>query len=164
MTTVSAVADTKEGGLRSFVRRNALLSMYVLLFALAWPGMILEALYSRHLISTQSPLLVSLLTGWAPGIAAVVVSAVIAGRMGVKDLMRRFLVWRVGLQWYAVAFFLIAVFILGGIGLQILFGGPKPTIPAVGAPPLQVLGVFLVTVLFGFVINTEEIAWRGFAL
>jgi membrane protease YdiL (CAAX protease family) len=134
------------------------------MFALAWPGLIWEVLYSQGLVTSQSPVIVSLFTGWAPSIAAVIVSGVIAGRAGVRDLLRRFLVWRVGFRWYSVAFFLLAAVILGGIGLHVLFGGVIPVIPAAGAPLWKVLLVFLATVLFGFLINTEEVAWRGFAL
>ena len=164
MTTISSTASTHESGLKAFVKRNQLISMYVLLFVLAWPGLIWEVLYSQGIVTSQSPVIVSLFTGWGPGIAAVIVTAMIAGRAGVRELLGHFLRWRVGLQWYAVAFFLLAAFILGGIGLHILFGGATLVIPAAGASPLQILFAFVVTVLFGFLINTEEIAWRGFAL
>jgi len=164
MTLVSSTVSTQDGGLKSFVKRNALISMYVLLFLLSWPGLIWEVLYSQGLVASQAPVIVSLFTGWGPGIAAVIGTAIIAGRGGVRELLGGFLRWRVGIQWYAVAFFLLAALILGGIGLQVLFGGAVPAIPAAGASPLQILFAFVVTVLFGFLINTEEIAWRGFAL
>jgi membrane protease YdiL (CAAX protease family) len=138
--------------------------MYVLLFLLAWPGLILEALASQGRIASQPPLLLTLLTGWGPGIAAVIVSAVVAGCAGIKQLLGRFLIWKVGAQWYLASFFLMGLVILGGIGLSVLFGGAVPPIPVAGASPVQVLFAFAVAVLFGILINTEEIAWRGFAL
>jgi membrane protease YdiL (CAAX protease family) len=76
----------------------------------------------------------------------------------------RFLIRKVGIQWYAVAFFLMGIVILGGIGLSVLFGAAVPVIPAAGASPLQILLAFVLTVGLGILINTEEIAWRGFAL
>jgi uncharacterized protein len=164
MDTVSPLLSKNQSSFKAFVRRHPLPAMYTLLFLLSWPGLILEALYSQGRIAAQPPLIVMLLSGWGPGIAAVVVSAILAGRKGAGTLLRRFLVWRVGLQWYAVAFFLMAAVILGGIGLSVLFGSAVPSIPALGVSPLQVLLAFVVTVLFGILINTEEIAWRGFAL
>ena len=164
MSTVTSVVTTNESGLKTFVKRNPLISMCVLTLAFAWPGLIWEALYSQGLVASQSPLVLSLLIGWVPGIAAVVVSAIIAGRVGVRDLLRRFLVWRVGVVWYAVALFLLAALIIGGIGLQVLFGGAMPVIPAAGASLTEILLSFVVTILFASLINTEEIAWRGFAL
>lgn len=164
MSTVSSISMTKESSLRVFVKRNQLLMMYVLMFALAWPGLIWEALYSRGMAPIQSPVFISILTGWAPGIAAFTVTAVALGKNGVKDLLRRFLIWKVGVQWYAVAFFLLAVVILGGVGMQILFGRTVPSIPAKEASALNIALSFIIMIVVGFLINTEEIAWRGFAL
>lgn len=164
MSTISSAISKPETRWKAFVRRHQLLAMYILMFVLAYPGLILEVLYSRGMIASQSPLVVSLFTGWGPGIAAVLVSAILAGRRGVGDLLRRFLIWRLNIVWYVVAFFLLAGLILGGIGLHVLFGGAMPAIPAAGASPLNIVLSFLVLIAFGILINTEEIAWRGFAL
>jgi membrane protease YdiL (CAAX protease family) len=164
MTTVSSVLPSHESGLKAFIKRQPLISMYVVMFVMAWAVMIPQALYSQGLLTSPLPLWLELLTGWAPGIAAVLVSAVVAGRGGVRQLLGRFLIWRVGPQWYVLALFLLAAVILGGIGLHILFGGAMPSIPASGAPLWQIALIFIVTVLAGVLINTEEIAWRGFAL
>ena len=165
MTTVSSIGSTNENGLKAFIKENPLISIYAIMFVMAWAVMVPQALYSQGLLSSPLPMWLELLTGWAPGIAAVIVSAVIAGRDGVRKLLGRFLIWRVGFQWYVVALFLLAAFILGGIGLHVLFGGTMmPAIPAAGVPVWQIALIFIVTVLLGVLINTEEIAWRGFAL
>jgi membrane protease YdiL (CAAX protease family) len=164
MSAITSNLASDETGLKAFVKRHQLISMYILLFVLAWSVLIPQALYSQGLLSAPLPAFLEILTGWAPGIAAVVVTLIVAGRAGVRDLLRRFLVWRVGLQWYLTAFFLLALLILSGIGLSILFGGATPTIPAGTSPLWQTALVFLIFVLLGFLINTEEIAWRGFAL
>ena len=163
MSTVSSIASKTENSFQALVKRNPLVSMYLLMFLLAWPFLILEALGSHGLVP-KPPALLGFATGWAPGIAAVVVTAIIAGRAGVRNLLRRLLRWRIGLLWYLLAFFLMAVIILGGIGLHILFGGALPTIPLMGASiPTIALG-FVILIVVGALINTEEIAWRGFAL
>jgi membrane protease YdiL (CAAX protease family) len=107
---------------------------------------------------------VQIVTGWAPGIAAILVTGILSGGAGIRDLLRRFLIWRVGLQWYAIALFLLAAIILGGIGLHILFGGAMPVIPAAGSSLVNTGIVFIVFIVLGVLLNTEEIAWRGFAL
>lgn len=164
MTTVSSLAPAAESGLTAFIRRNPVISMAIITLAFAWPGLIWEALYSRGLVPTQSPIILSLLIGWVPGIAAIIVSAILAGRAGVRNLLGRFLVWRVGIQWYLVGFFLLAVIILGGIGIHVLFGGAMPVIPAAGSPLWEVALGFLLFLVVGFLLNTEEIAWRGFVI
>jgi len=133
------------------------------MFLLAWPPLILDGLASYELIP-KPPQILSIATGWTPAIAAIVVTAILAGRAGVKDLFRRFLIWRVGVGWYIFGIFLLAAVILGGIGLHVLFGGAMPAIPIAGASVGVVLFAFAVTMILGALINTEEIAWRGFAL
>ena len=163
MSTLSIPAS-RESGVKAFINRHPLLSMYLLMFALAWSVMIPQVLYTQGILPNPLPGFLAILTGWAPGIAAIVVSAVMAGRAGVRDLLSRFLIWRVGVQWYLTGLFLLAFLILGGIGLHIAFGGEMPHIPTAGAPAWEIALTFVLLVLVGFLINTEEVAWRGFAL
>lgn len=164
MSTITNALPNEQKGNSSFIKRNPLLSMYIIMFTVAWSVMIPQALYSQGILSAPLPEFIEILTGWVPGIAAIVVSAVLAGRQGVRELLGRFLIWRVGMGWYLVSTFLLALLILGGIALHVWTGGDMPAIPAVESPLWQVGLVFVVFVLLGFLINTEEIAWRGFAL
>ncbi len=164
MSVITSNITSNETGLKSFVKRHQLISMYLILFVLAWSVMIPQALYSQGFLSAPLPVFLEILTGWAPAIAAVTITAMVAGRAGVRELFKRLLNWRVGAQWYLVAFFLLALLILGGIGLHVLFGGAIPAIPAAGAPLWKIAFAFLLFVGLGFLINMEEIAWRGFAL
>jgi membrane protease YdiL (CAAX protease family) len=163
MSSITGV-QTKEKGVTFFIKRNPLISMYVIMFSLAWSVMIPQSLYSQGILSAPIPEFFEILVGWSPAIASIVVTAVIAGRAGVRELLGRFLIWRVGLRWYFVGVFLLAFIILGGIGLHVVFGGTMPVIPAADAPLWQTVLIFLFLVLLGFLFNTEEIAWRGFAL
>lgn len=164
MSTITGTLSSDRKGISGFIKRNPLLSMYLIMFTVAWSVMIPQALYSQGILSAPLPEFIEILTGWVPGIAAILVTAVVTGREGVRELLRRFLVWRVGFRWYALSTFLLAVLILGGIGIHILTGGSTPAIPAAESPLWQVGLVFVVFVLLGFLINTEEIAWRGVAL
>jgi membrane protease YdiL (CAAX protease family) len=156
--------NSNENGIKGFIKRNPLLSMYIIMFMVAWSVMVPQALYSQGILSASISEFFEILIGWSPAIAAIIVSAVIAGRAGVRELFQRFLIWRVGLRWYLVGAFLLAAIILGGIGLHVLFGGAMPTIPAAEKPLWQTALIFLVLVLLGFLFNTEEVVWRGFAL
>ena len=156
--------STAENGMKTFIKRNSLISMYILMFVLTWSFMIPQVLYSQGIVSAPLPVFFEILTGWAPGISAILISAVVAGRTGVRELLGRFLIWRVDFRWYLVGLFLLAALILGGIGLHVLSGGAMPVIPAAGDPLWDIALTFLIFVLLGFLFNTEEIAWRGFAL
>jgi uncharacterized protein len=93
-------------------------------------------------------------------VPAVIVTAVVGGRAGVRELARRALRWRVPLRWYAAA-------VLGLPGMLLILA------PALwGTPPLDALAEkwpllitsFLPTLAFMIVLNNvaEEIAWTGF--
>jgi membrane protease YdiL (CAAX protease family) len=162
LTTVT-FPSTHEGGLKALIKRHPVVSLYVLLFLLGWPAQILDAL-AWHGFAPRPPMLLTVATGLTPAIAAIILTAILAGRAGVKELFHRFLIWRVGIHWYMVGLFLLAAVILGGIGLHILFGGAIPEVPIAGAPLSLILFAFAATVIIGALVNTEEIAWRGFAL
>ena len=149
---------------RNIIGRFPLLSMYVIMFLLAWAVLIPDALASQGLVSFRIPRMLPFLSGWAPAVSAIIVTLVISGGQGLRELFSRFLIVGVPVGWYLMALFLLALAILGGIALHILFGGSSPAVPASGAPWWRIIAVFVVTVLLGILVNTEEIAWRGFAL
>ena len=163
MSSITGI-QTKEKGITSFIKRNPLISMYVIMFSLAWSVMIPQSLNSQGILSIPIPEFLEILIGWSPAIASILVSAVVAGRAGVRELLGRFLIWRVGLRWYLVGVFLLAFIILGGIGLHTIFGGEMPVIPAADSPLWQTALIFIAMILFLSLFNMEEIAWRGFAL
>jgi membrane protease YdiL (CAAX protease family) len=102
--------------------------------------------------------LLGLLGTFGPGIAAFIAAGVFEGRAGIRDLVRRISIWRVGAQWYVVALFLRLLLSLAALyGYGLLTGQALPlAVPA--------WSVLVVTVLVQ-VPNTllEEIGWRGYA-
>lgn len=164
MSAMTATTSSSRTGIRAIIRRHPLLSVVFLMFTLAWSVMLPVALASLGLLPFWLPQIFELITGWAPGIAAIAVSMVVAGRAGVRDLLGRFLIWRVGVRWYLTGLFLMAAIILGGIALHRLFGGATPRVPSAGAPVWSIGLIAAAMILFGFLFNTEEVAWRGFAL
>jgi membrane protease YdiL (CAAX protease family) len=104
-----------------------------------------------------------------PTIAALIVSAALGGWTKIKQLLKKILTWRVGIQWYLFAFLFPVVARLLAVGVDLLLGGQAPqflsskTVNYPGVSPL-----LLLVILFGinFVIPSlvEEIGWRGFAL
>jgi membrane protease YdiL (CAAX protease family) len=90
------------------------------------------------------------------------------GRAGVRALLRKLLVWRVGLRWYLFAVFAMAVL----FGLAILLYNlivPSAHLPVLSgqfpaASPLQmILSVIPIFIVLSLV-NGEELAWRGYAM
>lgn len=130
--------------MRARVRRHELVSFVLLAFAFSW---VLVPL-------TRASLAFGFLALFGPAAAAIAVSTIADGRAGVRDLLRRLLIWRVHPVWYAVALGLPALLSLGVVGLGFLMG----TARSIEFSPLSPLTV----VLFALVVG-EEIGWRGFA-
>ena len=92
---------------RVFVSRHSVLAYFALTFAISWggllavggPGGISGATWQSD---PRLPFLVmAMLAG--PSIAGLVLTAIVSGRAGLRTLLSRFLRWRVGARWYAVA-------------------------------------------------------------
>jgi len=91
----------------------------------------------------------------------VITSAAVGGWPEVRNLLKRLLIWRVGLGWWAITIFLSGGIILGALGLYALSGNAVPPFPTL--EPGLLLNIVL-TFLVVSLVNGEEIGWRGFAL
>jgi membrane protease YdiL (CAAX protease family) len=94
-------------------------------------------------------------------LAAFIMTAVSEGGAGVRRLLRRIVLWQVGLRWYLFAF--IGVPLLMALGTIIVPGG-LASFQFLG--PRYVL-TYLATLIPVLIIGGplfEEIGWRGFAL
>jgi membrane protease YdiL (CAAX protease family) len=147
--------------LRAWFVHHPLLAYFALAFALAWAIMVPLTLASRGIIAFPESIPLLLFMSYGPTLAALIVTGVIAGWAGIRALLSRLLIWRVGVQWYLVAIFLNAGIILAAYGLFILTGGTAQPLPVLG--PAFAVNTLLTFVVVGLV-NGEEIGWRGFAL
>jgi uncharacterized protein len=127
--------------MNSLIKRNPLVSYFVLAYALAW---ILIPLV------TKISLGFAFLALFSPAVAALIVTGVSEGRTGIKRLLAKVIQWKVGWTWYVIAIGL--PFVLAAVVWWIA-GTPSRT-----PQPLS-----LTLVLAALVIG-EEIGWRGFAL
>jgi membrane protease YdiL (CAAX protease family) len=130
----------------SFIKRHPLVTFFVLAYAFSWWPWLLSGV----------PLF-----PWGPMVAALILTAVINGRAGLKALLSRVVQWRVNLRWYGVALLLPVALGLSAFGLNLLLGAPMPA--AAQLPPLVAILQVLLAQLF-FIQIGEELGWRGFAL
>ena len=157
--------NTSLPGPRGLVARYPVTAFLLMAFAFGRTGML------PLLLSESGPFgVLPFALPWQPFAAimsvfgltlpAVLVTATMDGREGVRDLLRKSLRWRIGVRWYFIALFgVLAATLLGAI-------------PFLGAAPLEALGrnwsllftVFLPGALvpFGLVNLWEETGWTGF--
>lgn len=149
------------------IKQNPLVVFLVLTFAITWALWIPAALAK---LNGQAPALgpdtfPGGLARWAPGIAAVLVTAVLAGRPGIRDLLRPAVIWRVPIGWYAAALLLPPVLLLLSQGIDSLLGRSAPVVSpleSLSGPLAFVIPVMVLLAVPGSF--AEELGWRGFAL
>jgi len=153
------------------IRKYALVSFFFLAYLFTWSNWLPQALASRGITSIEVPGFLTLISGYGPALAAIIVASLAYGRLGLRELFGRLLRWRVGIQWYLVALFMPALVILLAISINKWTGGAPPDFSAAGFPfgpaetPLwQKLVILFLIFTLGFDGLGEEIGWRGFAL
>ena len=142
--------------IKAFIKSHPLLSYFVLTFAISWGGMLLVILSGG---SGGIPML-----AWVvgPPIAGILLTGLLHGRKGFRELGSRLLRWRVGARWYAVAL-LTAPLVFTVILLAFSLSSPEflPRILTTSDKGSVLLfGIGWGLIGGGFL---EELGWTGFA-
>src|SRR4051812_26914558 len=162
MTTTAGRPDAAREGL---LARHPLVFFFIIAYAGSW---LLALPYMRFAdgasflpFSWPIPFAVSasVIPFAGPTFAAFVMAGVTEGREGMRGLLRRIVLWRVGLLWYLFAIVGIPVImVLGTIVLPGALGSYQtPALSLVLAYPVS----FVVALIIGGPLG-EEIGWRGF--
>ena len=151
-----------------FIRRHSLLTFYVLAFAISWGGIFLVMVIGHSGILATSdqftrllPFTIPALLG-GPSIAGLLITGLVAGRAGYRDLWTRLRHWRVGAAWYAVAL-LTAPLVALVVPLTLARISPvfAPTLFTTG----DAASVLVFGIVWGLVAGVcEEVGWTGFAI
>src|SRR6516165_12618622 len=152
---------TPSNNLSHIMRRYPLFFYFLLAFGFSWAY---ELTVYRVMLTpglSLKGLLLDLGFTLGPTLAAFLMTALTQGRAGILQLLRRYILWRVGLRWYLLvllgvpALLLIAVLPLPG-ALSVF------RLPALSFWPTYLLLYLLFLVFEGPL--REEPGWRGFAL
>ena len=94
-------------------------------------------------------------------LAGIILAAIEGRKGGVVELLRRALIWRVGLGWWVFVLLFPALLAVVTLYSAPLFGAPS--VDWSGVPPIYtLLPMLLMLILFAGL--GEEFGWRGFAL
>src|ERR687898_3036072 len=142
--------------IKAFIKSHPLLSYFALTFAISWGGMLLVIAVGG---SGGVPML-----AWVAGppIAGILLTGLLYGRKGFRNLLTRMRRWRVGARWYAVALLTAPlVFTVVLIPLWLISPVFLPGIFASDAKVSFVLMGIVVALIVGIF---EELGWTGFAV
>ncbi|MFC1879495.1 CPBP family intramembrane glutamic endopeptidase [Chloroflexota bacterium] len=139
----------------TFVKKYPAISMFILAFVigtgitmLVLNGVLPESLY--------------LLAAASASVAGLILTAIVAGRAGIRDLFRRILIWRVGGRWWAFALFMIPGVVILGMVINAVFGLDPLDLSGIPQGLLMVVPIMTMTTITGGL--NEELGWRGYLL
>jgi uncharacterized protein len=168
MSTASAPAQPASAR-QGLLARHPLVSFFVLAYAFTWivwtPWVLGQdgaGLLPIKISQAASGYLNATAILAGPTLAAFIMTATTEGRAGVRRLLGRLVLWRVGLRWYLFALLGVPLIMLIG---TMVYSGDLPKLGALGGPSylLSYLGTYALVVVLGGPLF-EEIGWRGFAL
>jgi len=144
----------EKNGMSTFVKKYPAISLLILamIFGFAPALIVATGLLSPDWIQ---------LGALSSSLAAIVLVLIEGREGGLRELLGRVLIWRVGIQWWAIALFFMIVPSVVSLYLYHLLGGPA--VDWGGLQPLyKVVPMFIfLTIAAGI---GEEFGWRGFLL
>jgi membrane protease YdiL (CAAX protease family) len=152
-----------SSSLRQFMQRHPLVCYFVLAYAFSWLAWLPYILSKSGLgffpvLLSQFAILPGAYLG--PCLSGFLMTAVTEGKPGIHRLLRRFVLWKVGWQWYLFTLIGVPMFLFLGYATQsgsgAAFHFPFPQF-------LWVYPLFLILEIFTSGL-AEEPGWRGFAL
>ena len=147
-------ADTaRSPGFVALLRRHPVVAFVILAYALSWWAWFW---YRADPENVGAPILPI-----GPLIATALLLPLIGGWAGVKELVGRILLWRVGWRWYAIVLGLPVLLTFSAVGLNLLLGAQ--VLPEFELPDAANLAIRFVFIFFWIGLG-EEPGWRGFVL
>ena len=151
--------------LRSILKRHSLVIGIIMMFLLTWP----IDLANAGLMPFQVPFAVYILLGWGFILASLIMTGLTLGKGAVIALLKRFLLWRVGWNWYLVALLFYPALYGSAVLLNAAFTQRPIDFSTVMAnqifgTPANLAAFVLPFFVFDALTNGEEMGWRGYVL
>jgi membrane protease YdiL (CAAX protease family) len=144
----------------SFITRHPVLTYFALTFAISWGGFVFVVgpggfPGTGSQFDTLLPFVASAMLA-GPAVAGILLTVLVSGAAGLRELLARLLRWRVGARWY-VAALLPAPVLAAAVLFALSLTSPIFTAESKAAVLLAGITAGVTTVL-------EEVGWTGFAL
>ena len=148
--------------IRAFIKSHPVLSYFVLAFAISSGGLLIAVGLEGLPLDARNSWIAALALFAGPSVAGLLMTGLVHGRAGLRELLARMLRWRVGARWYAVALLttpLLVIPILLALSL----------ISPVFLPDAFTTDDVVVLLLLGLMVGgiggfSEELGWTGFAV
>jgi uncharacterized protein len=152
----------------AFIKRYPVLTFYALAFAISWGGILIlvggPGGYPGTSEQVARLFLVVMLAWFAgPSLASLLVTSLVDGRVGLRELLSRLLKWRVGARWYAAALLTAPlVYVVISFTLSLTSREFLPNILTTS----DTAALLLMGLAYGLIGGglCEELGWTGFAV
>jgi membrane protease YdiL (CAAX protease family) len=147
------------------IKRHPVLIYFALVFVISGGGIVLIIgpggfpLNAEQFASFGPLLYAAILAG--PCLAGILLTGIVDGWPGIRDLLTRLRRWRVGWTWYAVALLPALVMTVAALLLSLMSSDFRPAILDSNGKLGILLGALGPAILVG---SLEEIGWTGFAV
>jgi membrane protease YdiL (CAAX protease family) len=148
--------------IKTFIQRHPVLIFYVVVFAISWCGFLLAVGPTTAMSVVDIPPVAILSMVAGPVFGGLLLTGLVYGKAGFRELRSRLFKWRVDARWYAVAL-LPAPLVVAAVFFALSLASPVflPGIVKVDNKVAYVLFNLWVALTAGFV---EELGWTGFAV
>jgi membrane protease YdiL (CAAX protease family) len=157
LTTKETIMKT----IKAFIKSHPVLSYFALAFAISWGGFVMVVGpggfpgTGSQFDTLTTFVVLAMLAG--PSVAGLLLTSLVSGGAGFRELLSRLLTWQVGARWYAVAFLTAPV-----LAAAVLFAlSTSSPIFTTDAKASLVLSSVVAGLIGGFF---EELGWTGFAI
>ena len=141
----------------AFVKKYPAISQFIL--AMLIGGGMTAPMVAGLIPSDSGAILVA---AYSASLAGVILTAIVSGKAGLREMFRRLLIWRAGIGWWVFGLFALGLMFIAGTLLYALFSG-SPLALKLAQPVYMFVPLFIMK----FVLDAglgEELGWRGFLL
>jgi membrane protease YdiL (CAAX protease family) len=152
---------------RGFVKRHPLLMFFAIAFAVSFAGILLVLGLGEvegPVPPTDTRFLLMMLAWLAgPSVAGIVMTGLVSGKAGYRDLVARLTTWRVSPGWYGLALLLAPLI---SVGLSYALSATSPEFLPTIVTSTDTVTVLLMGMSYGLLGGgfLEELGWTGFAV
>jgi len=152
--------------IKAFINRHPVLTYFVLTFVISWGGLLLTVGGPARILSTSEqfdtllPFVIMVILA-GPSVSGILLTVLVIGKQGLREVKARLFRWRLGVRWYAVVL-LAAPLLMTAIYLMLSLLSPKflPGIFTAENKLFHLLMGLVTGLMAGFF---EELGWTGFA-
>jgi membrane protease YdiL (CAAX protease family) len=148
------------------IQAHPVVAFFVLAYVISWAFEIPLVAVKQGWIQLQIPFAIHYLAAFGPMLSALIVTTIVEGSSGMRDLFSGLFKWRIGWRWILFSVLApLALFALAAVAM-VVAGAKWPNLSLLGEVDyLPYLGIGGAIVLWLLTYGMgEELGWRGFAL